>query len=176
MKIFFQYIIAVSLFCGGTAVNLHAQADYKIPSVNIQDLNSTTFNTENISNNGKPIIISFWATWCKPCIQELNAIADVYEDWKEETGVKLVAISTDDVRNVAKVPAFVSGRGWEFEVYCDPNGDFKRALSVNSIPHTFLVDGNGNIVWQHNSYNPGDEDELFHLIQKLSKGQSIDKK
>lgn len=175
MKSILKNISAVALFMVLTAVSVHAQTDYKIPSVDVQNLNGTIFNTKNIENNGKPIIISFWATWCKPCIQELNAIADVYEDWKEETGVKLVAISIDDVRNVAKVPAFVNGRGWEYEVYCDPNGDFKRALSVNSVPHTFLVDGNGNIVWQHNSYNPGDEDELFELVKKVGKGQFIQK-
>lgn len=175
MKTILKNTSAVALFMMLTAVFVHAQTDYKIPSTDVQNLNGTIFNTKNIENNGKPIIISFWATWCKPCIQELNAIADLYEDWKEETGVKLVAISIDDVRNVAKVPAFVSGRGWEYEVYCDPNGDFKRALSVNSVPHTFLVDGNGNIVWQHNSYNPGDEEELFELVKKVSKGQAITK-
>jgi cytochrome c biogenesis protein CcmG/thiol:disulfide interchange protein DsbE len=148
-------------------------AQNNLPAVTIQDMKGGSFNTGGIQNNGKPIIISFWATWCKPCIAELTAIAENYADWKEETGVKVIAISIDDARNVAKVEPFVNGRSWEYEVYCDPNGDFKRAMSVNTVPHTFLVDGQGNIVWQHNSYNPGDEDELLELTKKLSKGEKI---
>lgn len=147
---------------------------YNLPSVEVQNLQGGIFNTKDISNDGKPVIISFWATWCKPCVAELNAISEQYEDWQEETGVKLIAISIDDARNVAKVQPFVSGRGWSYEVYCDPNGDFKRSLSVNTVPHTFLLNGKKEIVWQHNSYNPGDEDELYELVQKLARGESIE--
>jgi cytochrome c biogenesis protein CcmG, thiol:disulfide interchange protein DsbE len=146
----------------------------KIPAVDVKKLDQTTFNTGDISNDGKPIIINFWATWCSPCKRELNTIAEVYEDWQEETGVKIVAISIDDARNVPKVEPYVNGQAWEYEVYIDPNSDFKRAMNVNNVPHTFLVDGNGNIVWQHNSYQPGDEDELYELVQKLAAGESID--
>jgi cytochrome c biogenesis protein CcmG, thiol:disulfide interchange protein DsbE len=146
---------------------------YSLPSADIQNLEGGSFNTSGLSNNGKPMIISFWATWCKPCIMELSNIHDEYEELVEETGVKLVAISIDDMRNVAKVGPFVNGRGWEYEVYCDPNGNFKRALSVNTIPHTFLVDGSGNIVWQHNAYAPGDEDKLFELVRLLAAGKTI---
>ena len=74
---------------------------------------------------------------------------------------------------MARVQPFVSSRSWEYEVYLDPNGDFKRALNVNNIPHTFLVNGKGEIVWQHNSYTPGDEEELFELVKKVAKGESI---
>lgn len=148
--------------------------NYVLPSADVQTLSGGVFNTKDIQNDGKPIIISFWATWCKPCIAELNAISENYEEWKDETGVKLIAISIDDARNVAKVEPFVNGRGWIYEVYCDPNGDFKRSLSVNTVPHTFLLNGKKEIVWQHNSYNPGDEDELYELVQKVAKGESIE--
>ena len=129
---------------------------------------------QNIENNGKPMIINFWATWCSPCKRELNNIAEMYDEWVEETGVKLVAISIDDTRNMAKVAPYVNGKGWEYDVYIDPNGDFKRALGVNNVPHTFLVDGNGKIVWQHNSYSEGDEYELIELVDKLNAGEKID--
>tara|TARA_B110000046_G_scaffold25332_3_gene24821 strand:+ start:12922 stop:13437 length:516 start_codon:yes stop_codon:yes gene_type:complete len=150
-----------------------AQESKTVPAVDIKKLNGATFNTKNIENDGKPIIINFWATWCSPCKRELNNIAEVYKDWAEETGVKLIAVSIDDTRNMAKVAPYVNGKGWEYDVYIDPNGDFKRSLGVNNIPHTFLVDGKGNIVWQHNSYSEGDEDELLELVEKLSKGESI---
>lgn len=146
-----------------------------IPAVNVKTIDGTSFNTGNIKNDGKPIIINFWATWCSPCKRELNNIAEMYEDWVDETGVKLVAISIDDARNMAKVAPYVNGKGWEYDVYIDPNGDFKRALGVNNVPHTFLIDGNGDVVWQHNSYSEGDEYELYELVEKLSKGESIGK-
>lgn len=157
------------------SINAFAQdGGRKIPAVEVKNLDQTVFNTAEIENDGKPIIISFWATWCSPCKRELNTIADVYEDWQEETGVKLIAISIDDARNVPKVQPYVNGQSWEYEVYLDPNADFKRAMNVNNVPHTFLIDGEGNIVWQHNSYQPGDEDELYELVLKLANGEKID--
>mgnify|MGYP006186462195 CR=1 FL=1 len=115
----------------------------KIPAVNVKTIDNQNFNTEKITNDGKPIIISFWATWCSPCKRELNNIAEVYPDWVEETGVKLIAVSIDDARNMAKVAPYVNGQGWEYEIYLDPNYDFKRAMNVNNVPHTFLIDGKG---------------------------------
>lgn len=144
-----------------------------VPAVDVQKLDGSTFSTGELKNNGKPIIINFWATWCSPCKRELNNISEMYEDWQDETGVKLVAVSIDDTRNMAKVAPYVNGKAWEYDVYLDPNGDFKRALGVNNVPHTFLVDGSGQIVWQHNSYNEGDEYEMYELVKKLSAGESI---
>jgi cytochrome c biogenesis protein CcmG, thiol:disulfide interchange protein DsbE len=145
----------------------------KLPSVEVKKMSGESFNTSQISNDGKPIIIDFWATWCKPCVQELTAISEVYEDWKKETGVKVIAVSTDDARNSSKVQPFVNARSWEYEVLLDPNGDFKRAMNVGNIPHTFLLNSKGEIVWQHNSYAPGDENELYELVKKLAKGETI---
>ena len=105
------------------------------------------------------------ATWCKPCIKELSTIADEYEDWQDETNVKLVAISIDDARNAQKVAPFVNGKGWEYDVYVDSNGDLKRAMNVNSVPHTFLLNGDNEVVYSHNSYSPGDEEELYEKVK-----------
>jgi cytochrome c biogenesis protein CcmG, thiol:disulfide interchange protein DsbE len=143
----------------------------KLPSVNLKTLEGQTFNTQEITNDGKPIVISFWALWCTPCKKELDAYNDNYEEWKEETGVKIIAVSIDDSRSTAKVLPFVSGKGWEFNVLLDPNGDFKRAMSVNMVPHTFILDGEGNIVYQHTSYYEGLEYELFDIIKKVAAGE-----
>ena len=140
-----------------------------LPKVDLKTLDNNTYNTSNFDNDGKPIIISFWATWCKPCIKELNNIAEVYEDWQDETGVKLIAISIDDSRNMSKVKPKVNALLWDYEVYCDPNGDFKRAMGVGPVPHTFLLDENKEIVYQHTSYKDGDEYDLFKIIEALSK-------
>lgn len=159
------------------AISTFAQSEKnKIPSVEIKDLNGNVFNTSKITNDGKPIIIDFWATWCHPCIKELIAINENYEDWQEETGVKVYAISIDNTKSMGRVAPFVNGRGWEFVSLLDPNSDFKRAMNVVNVPHTFLIDGKGNIVWQHTSYAEGDEEELYDLVKKLSNGESIEEK
>ncbi|PHR48856.1 MAG: alkyl hydroperoxide reductase [Fluviicola sp.] len=138
-----------------------------VPSVSLKDVNGETVNTSELSNDGKPIIISFWATWCAPCKKELNAINDLYIDWQDETGVKLVAVSVDDERTKNRVVPYVDSKSWEYEILMDPNGDFKRAMGVNNVPHTFIIDGEGNIVYSHNNYAPGDEYELYDKILEL---------
>ena len=150
-----------------------AQNKQHVPAVDVKKLDGSVFNTGKLSNDGKPMLIDFWATWCGPCKAELNAIADDYADWQKETGVKLVAVSIDDARNMEKVGPYANGKNWEYEILLDPNGDFKRAMNVNNVPHIFLVDGNGNIVWQQNSSAPGDEEKIFELVKKVAKGEEI---
>jgi peroxiredoxin len=139
----------------------------KIPSVKLKDIDGNSVNTAELSNDGNPMVISFWATWCAPCKKELNAIHEVYEDWQDDTGVKVIAVSIDDARSATRVKPYVDAQGWEFEVLMDTNGDFKRSLNVNNVPQTFLVDGNGDIVWTHSGYSPGDEDELLEEIENI---------
>jgi len=105
----------------------------------------------------------------------LNTIAENYKDWEKETGVKLVALSIDDARTTASVGPFVNGKGWDYEVYLDPNGDFKRAMNVNLVPHTFLMNGKREIVDQHTSFAPGDEEQLYEKIKKVAAGQPLEK-
>ena len=141
----------------------------QLPNINLKDVNGNTKNLSKFSNSGNPIIISFWATWCKPCKAELNTIAEEYDDWVDETGVKLVAISIDDARSSTRVEPYINAQGWEYMVLLDPNGDYKRAMNVNNVPHTFLINGSGKIVWDHNNYSPGDEEELYEELLKISK-------
>ena len=146
----------------------------KLPSVDVKTVYGETFNTSKISNDDNPIILSFWATWCKPCIKELSAFHELYPQWQEETGVKVVAVSIDNARSSSKVLPMVNGNGWEFKVLLDPNGDFKREMGVNTIPHTFLINGDGQVVWQHTSYSEGSEHQLFDKVKKLSQEETLD--
>lgn len=155
------------LFIGMHSTN--AQQSNSIPSVTIKTLDGKNFSTSSISNNGKPIIISFWASWCRPCIKELSAIADLYQDWIDETGVKIIAISIDDARTVNNVRPLVNARAWEYDFYIDSNGDFKRAMGVSNVPHTFVLNGKGEVVYQHTTYTEGAEFELYEKVKSLSK-------
>tara|TARA_B100001750_G_scaffold223724_1_gene214243 strand:+ start:229 stop:726 length:498 start_codon:yes stop_codon:yes gene_type:complete len=139
-----------------------------LPSVNVKTLEGSSMNILKLENNGNPIVINFWATWCKPCKKELNTIAEVYSDWQDETGVKIVAISIDDSRSMKKVAPYINASDWDYEIYLDPNGDLKRAMGVSTVPHTFLLNGDNEIIWQHKGYVDGDEDELFEQIQKIT--------
>ena len=145
----------------------------KIPSAIVKKMDGSVTNSNTFSNNGKPMIISFWATWCKPCKKELDAISENYAEWQKETGVKLIAVSIDDSRSSGKVATDAKSHAWEYEVYIDENQDFKRAMNVNNVPHTFIIDGKGNIVWQHNSYAEGDEEHLFEVLKKVAKGEKV---
>ena len=138
-----------------------------IPSVQLKDLTGSTIDTGTLENDGNPIVICFWATWCSPCKRELNNYMDYYADWQEETGVKIIAVSIDDTRSTKRVAPYFMSSGWEFEILLDPSGDFKRAMGVNNVPHTFVYNGEGELVWSHNNYAEGDEEELYEELLKL---------
>jgi cytochrome c biogenesis protein CcmG, thiol:disulfide interchange protein DsbE len=171
---YLTYLITFLLLSGGafSQGNTITKAR-QLPSVDIKDVKGNPFNTSKIVNDGKPIILSFWATWCKPCIKEMTTINDVYSEWQEETGVKIYAISIDDARSSAQVAPMANGKGWEYIVLLDPNGDFKRAMNVGPIPHTFVVNGKGEIVWQHTSFSEGAELDLIEIVRKVQKGEEI---
>lgn len=163
-----QKIVFLSSILLNITVNMHAQKyDAHLPSVILETIDGKTVRTDTLSNNGKPFIIDFFATWCKPCNRELKAISEVYEEWQEETGMKLIAISIDQTQNIHKVKPLVDENGWTYEVLLDPNGNFKRALGIQMIPYTLIIDGNGNIVYKHNGYIDGEEEGLIEKIKEL---------
>ncbi len=139
----------------------------QLPAITLKTMDGQTVKTDTLSNGGKPMIISFFATWCKPCNRELSAIQEVYEEWQEETGVKLVAVSIDQAQNINKVKPLVDEHGWEYDVLLDPNSDFRRALGIQMIPFTLIIDGKGKIVYKHNGYTDGAETELIEKVREL---------
>ena len=138
----------------------------QLPQVTLKDINGKTVRVDTLSNGDKPIIIDFFATWCKPCNRELSAISEVYDNWQEETGVRLIAVSIDQAHHINKVKPLVDQLGWPYEVLLDPNSELKQALGVQLIPYTLIVDGKGKIVYKHSGYVDGEEDELLEEVKK----------
>jgi thiol-disulfide isomerase/thioredoxin len=139
-----------------------------LPKMQIKTLSGETIQLEDISKDDQLVIISLWATWCVPCKNELDAISEVYDDWVEETNVKLYAISVDDSRTVKRVKPLISGKGWEYDILLDTNSELKRQLNAPTIPITLLVKNN-KILFRHSGYTPGAEDELYEKIKEFSK-------
>ena len=139
----------------------------QLPQVTLKTMDGKAVRVDTLSNGGKPFIIDFFATWCKPCNRELDAISEVYADWQEETGVKIFAVSIDQGQNINKVKPLVDNHGWEYDVLLDPNGDLKRAFGIQMIPYVLIVDGLGNIVYRHAGYTDGEETELIEKVREV---------
>jgi len=140
-----------------------------LPDVNVKDLSGKTVNIQEFAKNGKITVISFWATWCSPCKKELDAIADMYEEWQEDYDMELVAVTIDNARALSKVPAMVETKGWDYIVLSDAKQELQRALNFQSVPQTFLINEAGEIVYSHSGYVAGDEYELEDKIKALKK-------
>ena len=156
-KIVFLFLVAFSATCF---------SQKNIPNINVTTLKGKSVSIESQLSKDKVTVLAFWATWCVPCINELDAISDVYEDWQDETGVNIIAVSIDDQRSIRRVAPYVNSVLWDYDVLLDPNKDFARAMQVVNVPHTFLVNGDGDIVWQHNNYSDGDEEEVYEQLLK----------
>lgn len=140
----------------------------ELPNVDLSSMEGNTETLRDITNKEGVTVISLWATWCVPCLKELDAINEIYTDWQDETKVELIAVSVDDSRTVKRVKSLVNGKDWDFKVLLDTNNDLKRALNASSIPLTILVKDN-KIVYKHSGYSPGAEYELYEKIKELSK-------
>ncbi len=138
-----------------------------IPAIDVKDLKGKTVNTATFSNDGKPIVIVFWYSVHKYPTKELDAIQENYDEWKKETGVKVIVISIDDSRSSSNVLPMVKAREWEFEFYLDINSDFKRAMNVNFCPQTFFINGKGEIVSQHLGFTEGSEAVIYEELKKV---------
>lgn len=137
-----------------------------LPQVTLRDLNGKPVSTTSFLKSGKPIIVSFFGTWCKPCLRELDTIQEVYADWQDETGVTLYAICINEGADVQKIRPTVHAHNWDFVVLSDANADLKRAMNVSAVPALFVLDASGKILHQRTGYVEGSEDELLAVLRK----------
>ncbi len=146
--------------------NLGAQ-DNELPNIVLTNLDGDNVDIQQLANEEEPIVFSFWATWCMPCIKELNAISDVIDDWRDETNVKFYAVSVDDSKTVSRVNPMVNGKGWDYEILLDTNNELKRQFNIATVPYVMVVK-NGKIVFRHSGYQPGAENELYEKVVEYS--------
>jgi peroxiredoxin len=164
MKIYTQLLTMLLLLVSISIGN----AQQTMPNATVRTLSGDNVAIQDHASNGMITIISFWASWCSPCKKEMDAISEIYADWQSEYNVELLAITIDDARGLSKVPAIVEQKGWPFTIYSDLNQELKNALNFQTIPHTIVLDTDGNIVYVHSGYVPGDEFELEDIIADLS--------
>ena len=145
-----------------------------IPEGTLKTLNGADFSSEEMSNGGNPFLIFFWKSCCKSNLTFMDAMHDIYSDLVDDYNIKVYAISIDDSRSSANIKPYVNGKGWEFDVLLDVNGDLKRAMNVNLTPHYMLFDGNRRMVWKKVGFVEGDEYEVEEVLSKLENGESIE--
>ncbi|HEY7751064.1 MAG TPA: TlpA disulfide reductase family protein, partial [Ignavibacteriaceae bacterium] len=104
LRIFFVILVSVMTYSQTDSEGIR-----KGPNFKLEDLDGNTVELNSEIGSG-PVLLSFWATWCKPCLEELTEFKKIYNDYKSN-GFKMFAISTDDERTVAKVKPFVKSKG-----------------------------------------------------------------
>ncbi len=147
-----------------------AFAQDRMPDVEVKTLDGAPVNAQDIGAADGPTVVAFWATWCSPCKKELDAYADYYEEWKEDLGVEVYAVTIDTRRQLSKVGPMVESKGWAFPILSDVNQQLQQALNFQTVPQVFLLDKAGNIVYSHSGYVPGDEVEIEEKLMELAKG------
>jgi len=152
------------LFCVALAMGFTSDGAKKLPNITITDLQGKPVNIIEAAGNEKITVLSFWATWCSPCKRELDAIMELYPEWTEKYNMQLLAISIDNSRMMSQVKPMVEEKGWEFPVLMDSKQELQHALEFQAVPQTFVIDKEGNIIFQHEGYTPGDEYELEKIL------------
>jgi peroxiredoxin len=146
---------------------LTAFSQNELPNITLTSIEGKKINFQEAAASDNVVIVSLWATWCVPCLKELDAISEVWDEWQDETNVELIAISVDDSRTIKRVKPLVNGKGWDYTVLLDTNNDLKRALGASTVPLTLLVKNN-KIVFTHSGYTPGYENELLAKIKEYT--------
>jgi thiol-disulfide isomerase/thioredoxin len=155
-------LIALFFLTGFTAIS-----QKQMPNVSLSDIEGVKKSVvTDFMEKDKIYIFSFWATWCTPCIAELDEMNDLQEEWKKALPIEIIAIATDDSRTQKRIKPLVNGKGWEYKVLLDTNQELKRALGIVNIPYTVVVK-NGVIAYIQNGYVPGSESELFEKLKTL---------
>ena len=154
----------IILFVLGFILSSHI-LNAQIPDFELQNTDNEYLSYSELQGD-KITIIDFWATWCKPCVNSIPKLMEIYEDYQSQ-GVNLIGISIDSPRNVSKVKPFTHSLGIEYPILLDMNNEVSVDLNVTAIPTLLMVDSEDNITYIHEGFKPGDEKIIRNEIEKL---------
>lgn len=160
-----KIISIFSLLISVLITDLNAQK--KLPNVFLTNLEGQRFSLNELSED-HPVILSFWATWCEPCLRELSAMNNDMDLIENDLNARLAAVSIDDSRTTSRIVPLIKGNEWSFEVFLDQNQDLKRTFNIIDIPHTIIIYKN-KIIYEHTGYINGDELILYGEIRDIKK-------
>lgn len=158
MKTFSTMLLLIGLTIGLSAQN------NAIPNEALVNLDGITMMSGNILDTASPTIVVFWKAGSNKCCDNLESMQTAWMEDLQQRGVKFVAICTDCNGTWGHVKPLANGRNWEFDIYIDPNGDFKRAMNVSTFPCTMLFDASQNILCRHSGFCSGDEEIICEKI------------
>ncbi len=113
-----------------------------------------------------PILLDYWATWCKPCLASLPEIQAVHEAYAAR-GLTVVGISVDGPRNATRVRPFVTRMGLTYPIVFDEDGRLQERFEVRGVPNAVLIDTTGKIVRRFTGYRPGEGAAVAAAIEAL---------
>ena len=137
----------------------------KMPNIDIRLLNGKKTTMYKLLEKG-PVLIDFWATWCKPCKQVMTHLNNFHKKYEEE-GFQVLMINQDTPRSLGKVKAYINSKGFDFLVSIDPNQQISKKLNGQIMPNLILINEDKNIQWRHQGYMPGEELEIEQEIKRI---------
>jgi len=158
----------MSRFLAGLIAVIFAFTGYaaeKAPDFTLSNMEGKKVQLSEVLKKG-PVLLDFWATWCKPCLQELPHLDKLHREYSTK-GLQTLTISIDNPKSQAKVKPLVKSAGYTFEVLLDGDMQVRKSLGGQDIPLTLLIDRNREVVYRHLGYVAGDEKKLEEAVKKL---------
>lgn len=166
MKLKHFFIFTIFSLC----ITAYSQGlDKQLPNETVTYLDGSSGKLLDKVSESDLTVISFWATWCKPCRKELENISDIYEDWQVDYGVQLLAVSIDDARTKGQVKTYIESQGLPYTVIMDDTKLLFQKLNGTNPPLTIVVNKKGEILKTKLGYLEGEEFDLEDSFEKFLK-------
>ncbi len=159
-----KFIFLISLlFISATFIS----AQKSFPDAAVVDKDGNSFELQAHLKNGKPKLISLWATWCGPCRMELNALKKPYPGWQAKYDLEILTVSVDVPQMVGRAKKMFESNEWDYTFLHDKDQELMSKLNLSGIPYSMLLDGQGNIVSVQMGYSPGYEKLIEQKLKML---------
>ncbi len=163
-------VFAAGLVLGASCISL--AEDAVAPDFTLKNLAGQDVTLSELLKDG-PVIVDFWATWCKPCIKAFPDLQEVFDSYKD-CGLRVLAVSIDGPRSTSRVASVIKAKGNTFTVLLDPSQSVAKKLHVTSVPRTVLIDKNGKITYAVTGYRPTNHAQLSKAVGALFPGGCAD--